>query len=464
MLYKVPPIEIPKEDPFQNDVLRRKDQVEGLVALLQSVEAPFVLAIDSPWGTGKTTFVRMVQAVLSAGGSNCIHFNAWRSDFASDPMVAFLGEIETYSKGFPQKKYAFQKHFKKAKQIATVLAKKAIPIAGKMATAGVLDLSEISEAALGDLASGVLTDAVDLYSAEKELEELFRELLSSAIGSLSEGEGGQKVFLFVDELDRCRPTYAISLLERIKHLFNVENVIFVLSLDKKQLHTSLGAIYGRDLDSSEYLRRFIDLEFLLPPPDADAFAKQLVKRFEFDRFFSERTHPDLSHEEDSFNQSLVAMTSLLELNLRAREQCFTRIRVAMQTTANDQHLFPLLLVPLTVLRIKDPDLYRRYAFGGGAANEVINSFRECPGGVEFLETRLGTVIEAYLIAAKLNHYEVSDDFVLHQNIAQESGSDAQRKERSEAIVSSINQMINRDRKPSVNFVVKKIELAAQFGR
>lgn len=65
---------------------------------------------------------------------------------------------------------------------------------------------------------------------------------------------------FIDELDRCRPTFAIELLERIKHLFDIQNIVFVLSIDKEQLEASTAAAYGSAINAPEYLRRFIDLE------------------------------------------------------------------------------------------------------------------------------------------------------------------------------------------------------------
>ena len=65
----------------------------------------------------------------------------------------------------------------------------------------------------------------------------------------------------IDELDRCNPHYSVLVLERIKHIFSVPGIVFILSVDKKQFGNAIRGYYGSDLiDANEYLRRFIDLD------------------------------------------------------------------------------------------------------------------------------------------------------------------------------------------------------------
>lgn len=220
MKYKLAPIEIPAEDPFRFDVLNRRPSVEALSRLVDELQGPFVLAIDSPWGTGKTTFVQFLMSVLKSKGYPCLYFNAWETDFSIDPMVAFLGELGTLVSKDVKNESAFARHFQKAKKIATLLAKKAIPVVGKVATGGILDLDSFTEKSIAEYVAISITDAVDAYVAERALIEEFRASLGDAIKKLSKDGKKSEIIIFVDELDRCRPTYAIELLERIKHLFN----------------------------------------------------------------------------------------------------------------------------------------------------------------------------------------------------------------------------------------------------
>lgn len=94
MLVKVPAPAIPDDDPFKNDALHnRKESASVLTSLLAAIDQPFVLAINSEWGTGKSTFLQMWKKYLENLGYPCLYFNAWESDFTIDPMIAFIGEI-----------------------------------------------------------------------------------------------------------------------------------------------------------------------------------------------------------------------------------------------------------------------------------------------------------------------------------------------------------------------------------
>ena len=78
------------------------------------------------------------------------------------------------------------------------------------------------------------------------------------------------LIVMIDELDRCRPTYAIEVLEVAKHSFSVENIVFVLAINRSELAHSIQVIYGDRFDAEGYLRRFFDIEFQLPDPDRGA--------------------------------------------------------------------------------------------------------------------------------------------------------------------------------------------------
>lgn len=462
MKYKLAPLEIPAEDPFRFDALSRRPSVEALSLLLDELQGPFVLAIDSPWGTGKTTFARFLMSDLRLKGHTCLYFNAWETDFSIDPMVAFLGELGTLISSDVKNESAPAKHFQKAKKIATLLAKKAIPVAGKVVTGGLLDLDSFTEKSIAEYVESSITDAVDAYAAERTLIEKFRTSLSDAIKKLDKDGKKSKLIIFVDEMDRCRPTYAIDLLERIKHLFNINNVIFVLSLDKQQLHTSLGAVYGKDIHSDEYLRRFIDLEYLLPRPDAKAFTKSLFDQFEFDKFFEKRTHPELRDEKHNLIEAFVALSDIFDLSLRAREQCFTRIRVALMMTPDDCYLYPHILAVLSVLKFGAPTAYRRYAFEGGSTRELVGLLKTLKGGVEMLDSHFGIVTEAYLIAAKSHWHGKSAELQEYEAILSDTSRPATERERADRIIKIVSNMSFRQTHPSLSYVVNKLELAAQF--
>lgn len=255
----------------------------------------------------------------------------------------------------------------------------------------------------------------------------------------------------------------MELLERIKHLFNIENVIFVVSLDKQQLRTSLGAVYGQGINADEYLRRFIDLEFLLPKPDAEAFTKSLFERFGFDSFFEKRTVGDLRYDKENFLQPFTKLSDRFGISLRAREQVFTWTRVAMMTTPDNYFLHPHLLVMLTFLKIVAPTIYHDYALGDGKAKDVIEYLKNKMGGFQMLDSHFIMVTAGYLIAAKADKSEkLKDELQEFIAITQDESHGAHKQERAQYLIDTVNSIRKDRQSPSLAYVVNKLELAAQF--
>ena len=88
-------------------------------------------------------------------------------------------------------------------------------------------------------------------------------------------ERGNRLVIFIDELDRCNPAFAIKLLERIKHYFNNSRITFVFSVNVAELQHAVRNHYGSDFDASRYLDRFFDLRIDLPPAKMDRFYDEI---------------------------------------------------------------------------------------------------------------------------------------------------------------------------------------------
>lgn len=125
---------------------------------------------------------------------------------------------------------------------------------------------------------------IQAYTTKKNSIKEFKDSLEKYV---AESTDDRPVVFIIDEMDRCRPNYAVELLEQVKHLFNVKGIVFVLSIDKVQLGHAIRGVYGNDnINSDEYLRRFIDVEYSLPRPEKMAFINYLYGFFRFDEFFS----------------------------------------------------------------------------------------------------------------------------------------------------------------------------------
>ena len=282
--FKPTAIEIPAGEPFKNDLLARKDSAEILTEFIASLDEPFVLAIDSPWGTGKTTFLKMWLQYAQNQKFQCLNFNAWENDFSDSPLVSLIGElgagVSAMRLGDEQTKLA-HKVFEKTKKAGAALIKTALPTAIKLATSGLVDLSDVA-----NLAEEIAKKEIDKYQADKTTIAHFRQELEGLVKSIAvknEKSQSQPIIFVIDELDRCRPTYAIELLEKIKHLFSVKGLVFVLAIDKRQLCESVKALYGAGMDADGYLRRFIELEYRLPQPDIKKFVEAQFSRYGLDK-------------------------------------------------------------------------------------------------------------------------------------------------------------------------------------
>jgi hypothetical protein len=274
-------------------------------------------------------------------------------------------------------------------------------------------------------------------------------------------QAGKKntLVFFIDEIDRCRPTFSIELLERIKHLFDVPNILFVLSLDKKQLEASIAAVYGQGIDATEYLRRFIDLEYLIPTIKTKQYVENLFKRFALDKIFDQRTHPDLQSDKSNFINFFTFLAEAMPLTLRAQERCLTRLNVVMDQTPTDHYLEPILVALLIVLKTSQPDLFARQCRGEATAKDVMTYLNGLPGGNEIVSGRQGVLVEAYLIASDDNldrkNKVIGDlnSWINNQHVNE-------NKDRALQLAQMIQHLSRGMRSISFSQVARKVDLAA----
>lgn len=210
-----------------------------------------VIALDSGWGTGKTTFIEKWSAKIKEDATNqLVNYNAWNDDGFNDPLISILSKIcETFKDESNNKEILEQIKYCAGKislLVAKGVGKKFLK--EKMA----VDLDEIKKVvdssigtSTGDVASIISSASTSSVFDEYEAYTTLRIKLRNLLMEISK----EKPLIFViDELDRCKPTYAIETLETIKHFFNIETVTFVLAIDLEQLSHSIATIYGQNMD------------------------------------------------------------------------------------------------------------------------------------------------------------------------------------------------------------------------
>ncbi|MEC5145788.1 P-loop NTPase fold protein [Chitinophaga sp. 212800010-3] len=364
--------DIPEDDPFANDKLDREKIAKILTSLIKSYSNGFVLSINGQWGTGKTTFIKMWQLYLVKDKFTTIYFNAWENDFESNPLVALLAELGAITR---KEGNTFNSLLKKA----SILSKSVVPALIKGVASKYID-KEIFTEALGKIAEGamdIFKEEVDEYVKKKESLNEFRKELEKYV---SNNIDQKPLVLFIDELDRCRPNYAVELLEKVKHLFNVPGIVFVLSIDKIQLGNAIKGFYGSEnIDSSEYLRRFIDLEFSLPAPNTEIFCSHLYRHFDFDGFFKNPQRPrslEIAHDGRYFLEFAILLFSRAQTTLRQQEKIMARARVALNSFAINYYVLPVLFLYLLYAREFYPSFYKKLTLRQEKPEQILIGFKE----------------------------------------------------------------------------------------
>lgn len=340
------------EDPFKEDKLERENEADKLTELFKVVENQMVLAINSPWGTGKTTFLNMWKRKLQIEGYSTIFFNCWENDFIEEPFIAFIEEIrnelgnELIDKDF----------IEKSKNVGSFLIKQIPNITKYMIKKKTdIDLDEfISESDFKDIILEQMKD----YKESKNSVQLFKKELEKKANKNLENTG-KPLVIFIDEIDRCRPNFAIKLLERIKHFFCIPNIIFILGMDKRALSNSIRVIYGNETEVEGYLSRFIDLEYKLSENSKEKIINYLLEKYKFLDVFGKRRISDCY--ENDFNELkkiLIGCIKITNLALRDIEKVLVRLLfIVNKNTERYIFIYPLIL--LLCIRQVDVDLYNK---------------------------------------------------------------------------------------------------------
>ncbi|MFL0803842.1 MAG: KAP family NTPase [Agarilytica sp.] len=258
----------------------------------------FALNIDASWGMGKTFFIERWSKDLKDNGYVTVSFNAWEHDYSKDAMASLLSSICRGLKNELKRQGIVDLEDSGVKKILSNLWESSSNITKKVApyvlniitrsTAG----TEISEALVDDPESkeeisgiknilGKLAEeaAKESFNVRDKSTNHLREFHNSvnAIVELIKKYKDPKlpVFIFIDELDRCRPDFSIEVIECVKHILNIDDLYFIFTTDSQQLNHSLKAVYGPDFEGEWYFKKIFDRECRLEEPHYENFSAYL---------------------------------------------------------------------------------------------------------------------------------------------------------------------------------------------
>ena len=373
-----PSLNIENDEGFTRDILDRKAFAEGMLNLISRSSDELVISLDGKWGEGKTTFVKMWQGLLSENNIPNIYIDAFANDYVDDAFISIASAITKYAnENFPIGKDETLKEFKgKAKKVGVQLLSWSAKVGIKAATLGIVKDSDIDELKdiSNDLAKGtsdVVGDFVEerLTSHAKDIEiiESFKSILSKIPYEISSRED-KPLVIIIDELDRCKPTYAVEVIEKVKHLFSVEKVVFVLVMHRSQLEEAVKSVYGQNIDAHTYLQKFINIETSIPKRNGDSYRNdlkkyndQLMKVHEIETWGDEKT----------LKEGIEKLACFYDLSLRQLERVYTIIAVFYASSSKEQLRLTPIISFLSVIKVIKPILFKRLLVSDITYSEVM---------------------------------------------------------------------------------------------
>lgn len=259
------------------DAINRNQELCDFMKFIDNVEGHVNLSIDGYWGSGKTFFVKQAVMILDyyrnglsdeneqlkqilekppfkdlvmKNTFSTVYYDSWLNDDHGDPLLSLIYSI-----------------IKQSDVISNNAAKKSA-ISGKV--------NKLVEAGLG--LCGIRMDIESLFkspeSYTKKIDdsEHMKDLINQIFDDLIV-ESSSKLIIFVDELDRCKPNYAVQILEKIKHFFDDDRVVFVFSTNKNELTHTISNHYGANFNGTLYLNRFFDFQFSLNNIDIERYIR-----------------------------------------------------------------------------------------------------------------------------------------------------------------------------------------------
>ena len=227
------------------------------------------IALDAPWGAGKTVFLKQLAGKLRNEGWIVAYYDAFAEDYEAD---AFLPLASALVDALPDAAEQTRKNLiQSAMPIVKRVLGTGLRVGAKVLAAGILDtkyLGDRLEEALAEeseSATALIAERLQASSAKRaEVQALLEAIDQVAELPDKEASKDAQVLGIIDELDRCRPEFAVQTLERVKHLFERANCKFLFGVNQPELAAVVKGHYGEGFSGRQYLQRFFELEFGFP--------------------------------------------------------------------------------------------------------------------------------------------------------------------------------------------------------
>ena len=364
LLLKLDELQVNSSSPWSDDLLGRKGIATRLTNIVATQKPPLTISLHGQWGTGKTFLLRRWQQALKNDGYQAIYFNAWEDDFSDDPLLSILGQlVESLHQGI------FRESLVNVRKSALPLLRSNFSSLLNRHTGLTTEFKR---------ALPTREDLFKDYLIQRNTKDQLRENLKDLSDKVQRNSSHPLVFI-IDELDRCRPTFAIELLERVKHIFDVPNTVFVFGLNRDELRKSLASVYG-NIQTDVYLRRFFDFEFNLPESDSQGFVLHLIDKFQIREAFLQLANASgqqgLMVDLNNYRTVIPGLWSALGLSLRDIDYGIRLLTLLAKSVTSDYFTHPFLLAVLIAVKFKKPELFTELINGNIRTDDIMDYIEE----------------------------------------------------------------------------------------
>lgn len=357
--YEMLPSEKNLIETLYKDIIDRNKDIVYFYKILQAQDTASTIAIDGRWGSGKTFFVRQIKMVINALNPSCnmnddlrakvttklpfpnteedndnydiaVYFDAWENDNDTEPVLSLIYEITK------QLSVDFSLSDKS-------IIKKAVAIIEAISGYNVNGIKEVLTA----------EDPFTKFKEQKNIEEKIKDFFTQLLA-----ERGNRLVVFIDELDRCKPTFSVHLLEQIKHYIFDDRITFIFSVNLEQLQHTIKHYYGADFDSCRYLDRFFDMRISMPPANMEKFYNEIGLQSNY-----------------SIDKVTKRVIKMLNFELREITRFYSQVKAAVYEPTHEKYNFMfsdgmgrevilIYIVPLLIgLKIADISKYDNFING-----------------------------------------------------------------------------------------------------
>jgi len=419
------------EEIFENDLFNRREQIEILTELFENIHNPLVISINSKWGTGKTTFIKLWKSYLENKNYITQYFNAWEHDLSHEPLMAFLNCFVNMFKDKEEKddNDKYNKLTETMKEIGKEFFKNESKIGYTLKFYEKYNDNKNDKSKFDK----IIEDEIEYFKIRKSSIKKFKAEIKDKIKN-------KPVVFFIDELDRCRPDFALDVIEQLKHIFRIPGVIFVLSIAKKQLLNSVNNVYGAEINANKYLNRFIDIEYNLPEGEDDEYIQSLIDRL---NIYENLNQIHAKNSEKELFDDTLDLLDRFDLNLREKKKILNRYKLLLLSKKDSNIFFGFLYLFLICLNHIDSEFYNEMINENKSYKEIIfylnNNSKIKTKNFFKKRKRIGFVIKGTLLKAYGDEEDINKLKKNIEKLEQKKGKQFNQKMR---FLSKVNEIAN----------------------